>query len=50
MYQTNKEKRAILLGMAIGDGCINNCNHLVIRHSVKQKEYLEYKKSIVEQI
>ena len=50
MYQTNKEKRAILLGMALGDGCINNCNHLVIRHSIKQKEYLEYKKSIVEQI
>lgn len=50
MYQTNKEKRAIILGIAVGDGCINNRNTLVVRHSLKQKEYFEYKKSIIEQI
>ena len=49
MYQ-NKEKRAILLGMAIGDGYISDYNNkyrLVIRHGDSQIEYLRYKKSIL---
>lgn len=52
MYQ-NKEKRAILLGMAIGDGYISDYNNkfrLTIRHSKKQLEYLKYKKSLLEAI
>jgi len=53
MCQTNKEKRAILLGMAIGDGYITNYKNykaLVIRHSKKQEEYLMYKKALLENI
>lgn len=41
----NRE-RAILLGLAIGDGCLySNRGHcgITIKHSIKQKAYLEYK-------
>ena len=55
MYQTNKnkDKRAILLGMALGDGYITNSRYykaLVIRHSEKQKEYLLFKKQLLEKM
>lgn len=56
MYQTNtlKERRAILLGMIIGDGCIssykNKSFRLVIRHSKKQEEFLMFKKELIESI
>lgn len=46
MYQTNEEKRAILLGLAIGDGNIyynKKGAGIIIRHSDKQLEYLQYK-------
>ena len=52
MYQ-NKEKRAILLGMAIGNGYISDYKNkfrLIIRHGKSQKEYLEYKKILLEDI
>lgn len=53
MYQTNKEKRAILLGLAIGDGNIY-CNKkragITIRHCDTQLDYLKYKVSILEDI
>lgn len=51
-------KKAILLGMLLGDGCLKTKTHVkqdgsiskyyeyVIAHSVKQEEYLEYKKSL----
>lgn len=38
-----KEKRQLLLSMAIGDGYLNNNGYLSIRHCVKQKDYLEWK-------
>ena len=55
MYQINrnKDKRAILLGMAIGDGYITNSKNykaLVIRHSKKQESYLLFKKQLLENI
>lgn len=55
MYQTNnkKNKRAVLLGMAIGDGYITNSKNykaLVIRHCEKQEEYLLFKKRLLEDI
>lgn len=56
MYQikTIKEKRSILLGMIIGDGCIssykNRSYKLVIRHSKKQDDYLLFKKGLIESI
>ena len=49
----NKEKRAILLGMAIGDGNIYSNKKgagLIIRHCNAQIEYLLYKKEILESI
>lgn len=53
MYQTNKEKRAILLGLAIGDGNIY-CNKrgagITIRHCDAQLDYLKHKVSLLEAI
>ena len=56
MYQkkTIGERRAILLGMIIGDGCIssykNKSFRLVIRHSKKQEDYLYFKQKLIESI
>lgn len=50
----NKKDRGILYGMLLGDGCLNISNtqspytaKLVIGHSPKQKEYLQYKTDIL---
>ena len=53
MYQTNIEKRAILLGLAIGDGNIyynKKGSGITIRHSDAQLEYLTHKISLLESI
>lgn len=58
----NKEKRAILYGLAIGDGHISYRTRLkdgkyryeqaelIIGHSVKQQNYIEYKANIIQSI
>lgn len=54
----NIQKRSLLLGMLLGDGCLKTKTHkkqngdvsvyyeFVIAHSSKQKEYLEYKRNL----
>lgn len=42
-----KKSRTLALGMAIGDGTINKNGYLAIRHSIKQKEYLEWKRKLL---
>lgn len=42
----NKRDRGILLGMMLGDGSVRG-NELVMAHSIKQKEYLEYKSELL---
>lgn len=58
----NLNKRSLLLGMLLGDGCLKTKTHTqkngnksiyyeyVIAHSAKQKEYLEYKRDIFHSI
>jgi len=42
--------KEILLGCAIGDGCIRKNGCLQITHSIKQKEYIIYKKILLESV
>jgi hypothetical protein len=66
----NKDDRALLIGMAIGDGYVRVCeqvkkrelangettfyssinSNLIINHSAKQKQYLEYKAELIGKI
>lgn len=49
----NKEQNGILFGMTIGDGCLyiqNGYPSIIIGHSPKQKEYIEYKSKLLENI
>ena len=39
----SKEARDLLISMAIGDGTVKTSGHLVVKHCVRQKEYLEWK-------
>lgn len=45
-----KEARNIFLFMMIGDGCISKTGVLEIAHCAAQKEYLFYKKSLLESV
>lgn len=49
---TTKDQKGLLIAMAIGDGYIrqNRPTHLCIIHSEKQREYIEYKASIIQDI
>lgn len=38
-----KESRNLLIGMLLGDGTISNNNIFKLSHSIKQKDYLEWK-------
>ena len=49
MKKITKESRNIVLAMALGDGYLSSSGILSIRHAVIQKEYLEWKKSILNQ-
>lgn len=40
-----KEARNLIIGMSLGDGYINPNGYLSMRHCIKQKEYIEWKKS-----
>lgn len=55
----NKNNKSILLALSLGDGCIrkridkryNTTNYFLnIKHSIKQKAYLEYKASIANSV
>ncbi|MCA2590161.1 MAG: hypothetical protein IM509_05270 [Microcystis sp. M31BS1] len=58
----NKNDRALLLGMLIGDGCLKTKHHVsgdgekstyyeyVINHSIKQEEYLIFKRDLFHKI
>ena len=43
-----KKARHLLLFMVLGDGYIHNhCGYFSVRHSVKQKEYIEWKQRLL---
>lgn len=48
MVNTNKEIRSAIIGMVCGDGFISKNSDLRINHCLRQKEYLEYKKNILQ--
>lgn len=45
-----RTKKAILIGLILGDGHITPKGELNITHSIKQKDYIEYKAKIIEQL
>lgn len=45
-----RTKKAILIGLILGDGHITSKGDLNITHSIKQKEYIEYKAKLLEQL
>ena len=45
--KTSKFGRQLVLWMALGDGTLNANGYLSIRHSQKQKEYLQWKHDIL---
>lgn len=45
-----KEDRSILIALAIGDGYVTKDGCLVLKHSIKQKEYIEYKANLLHSI
>ena len=47
--KTTKLGRNLVLWMALGDGTLNANGYLSIRHSIKQKEYLEWKRKILKE-
>lgn len=49
MYFNEKDIK-ILNGLIIGDGCLRKTNNLKITHSIKQKEYVEYKAKLLHSI
>jgi hypothetical protein len=44
-----KQRRSAVIGMVLGDGYIHKDGNLRITHGVKQKEYLNFKKDILQQ-
>ena len=45
-----KKDKAVLIGLIIGDGCLTKENKLRIAHSLKQKEYCEYKAKLMHSV
>lgn len=45
-----REQKALLIAMIIGDGCVTKQGKFQLKHSIKQKEYLEYKANLVNKI
>lgn len=45
-----RTKKAILIGLILGDGHITPNGILNITHSIKQKDYIEYKASLIENL
>lgn len=50
MTKITKKSRNIALALAFGDGCIHTRGYLSMRHGLKQKEYLEYKKQLLNSV
>lgn len=48
--KSSKQSRDLLIAMAIGDGTVNSNGYLAIRHSVKQKEYLQWKSDLLRKV
>ena len=48
----DKRKKALLIGLVLGDGHLNKSNAaaLEISHCGKQKPYLEYKAKLIEEL
>ena len=46
----NRQYRALLLGMILGDGYINKHGGLHIEHSLKQEEYVIWKNNLISKI
>lgn len=46
---TSKFGRRLVLWMALGDGTLNANGYLSIRHSAKQKEYLQWKHDVLKE-
>ena len=44
-----KEHRNLLIGLSIGDGYVNKNGYIDIWHSPKQKEYVDYKYSLIKE-
>lgn len=44
------EQRMTILSMVLGDGSLNSNGYFVVRHGLKQKEYLEWKYSLLKKI
>lgn len=45
-----RTKKAILIGLVLGDGHITSKGDLNITHSIKQKEYIEYKAKLIKNL
>lgn len=45
-----RTKKAILIGLILGDGHITPRGDLNITHSIKQKEYIDYKAKLLEEL
>ena len=43
------KKEELFVGMIIGDGCITKYGNLSMVHSIAQKEYIYFKKDLLEQ-
>lgn len=43
----NREQSMVLLGTVLGDGYIDGSNNIAINHGHKQKEYVEFKQSML---
>lgn len=46
----NKEDKALLIGMALGDGYIHPTGRITIEHSIAQEGFVQYKKDLLERI
>lgn len=46
----NKQDKALLIGMVLGDGHLHHSGRLTIEHSLAQEEFVKYKKEILEKI
>lgn len=47
-FRTAKNKNAIVIGMLLGDACIQKDGRMVIGHGEQQREYVEYKKQLLQ--
>jgi len=46
----NKQDKALLIGMSLGDGSLHHTGKITIEHSLQQEEFVKYKKELLERI